>query len=383
MNNIFTGNTNNLTLHIRITKKCNADCSYCSSFEANASDLMSIDDLRKSLSFIKQKIISLKLGGERNLLTVQYIGGELLTVSTEYLKEYTSIVKNELSPLFKDFKHGGQSNLIGSFNKIDSLFDIFNNNIGTSFDNYTAQRTVKQNPSKYRTIFLKNVSHIKKNYGKNISGIIVLDKKMAPFIQQEVNLQDSKRRHLTIRPVFNGGSPINGISIKEMNDIMGGIYDNWALNQQIIIEPFYSYFIKRFENRNGNSINLLSGCPSQHNCATVSLNLEPNGDLYTCMDLADSKHLPFGNAIKGTFSDDIFNLLNKRTDNLSKECIECDYFKECQGGCMLESIEHHNDIYGKTNYCSIWKMLFAKIDNTINKNSKEDIQKWIDKITKY
>ncbi len=380
---IFLGNPNSLTLHIRISKKCNADCSYCSSFEKDASDLMDIKDLKKSLYFLKEKIIELGIGGQREHLTVQYIGGELLTIPTSYLKEFSEIVKLELSPLFKDFRHGGQSNLIGSPKKINSLYEILDENIGTSFDLHTTQRTVNKDQKKYKTIFMKNVSHVKKYFGKNISGIIVLDKKMYPHIHQEIEIHNNSKRHLTIRPVFNGGSPIESLTIDEIETAFLEAYKNWIMKQKIIIEPFYSYLNKRIYTHKNLDISHISGCPSQHNCATSSINLEPNGDLYICQDMADSKNMVMGNAINEVFDYETWNKIKARTNKLSTDCLSCDYFKECQGGCMLEAIQQKNDLYGKTNYCQIWKKLFKLIDESIKEHGTEQIENWLNKISKY
>ncbi len=380
---IFLGNPNSLTLHIRISKKCNADCSYCSSFEKNASDLMDISDLRTSLSFLKSKILELNIGGNREHLTVQYIGGELLTIPTIYLKEFTELVKQELSPIFKNFRQGGQSNLIGSPKKINALYEILDDNIGTSFDLHTTQRTVNKDPKKYKTIFMKNVSHVKKYFGKNISGIIVLDKKMYPHIQEEINIHNSSKRHLTIRPVFNGGSPIESLTLEEIEMAFLESFNNWIMKQQIIIEPFYSYLNKRLHTHKNLDISHISGCPSQHNCATSSINMEPNGDLYICQDMADSKNLIIGNSINGHFDYETWSKIKERSNKLSSDCSSCDYFKECQGGCMLEAIQQKNDLYGKTTYCQIWKKLFKAIDDNINLYGIDNVEKWAQKISKY
>ena len=43
---------NPLTLHIRLTKHCNADCSYCSSWQESPDARLTPADLRKSIDFI-------------------------------------------------------------------------------------------------------------------------------------------------------------------------------------------------------------------------------------------------------------------------------------------------------------------------------------------
>lgn len=383
MDSIFTANKNSFTLHLRVTKKCNADCSYCSSFERNPNDLMSISDLEKSMDFLEKKIKELNLGGTREHINVQYVGGELLSIPGDYLEEFSQVVKKKMFPLFKNFRHGTQSNLIGSARKVDNLLSIFDNNVGTSFDSFTEQRTVKSNSAIYKTIFMKNITHVKKSHGLNLSGIIVIDEKMAPHIEKEIEIANKNRRHVMLRPVFNGGSAVDKLSIEDLENLYEKLFDNWILKQNIIIDPFYSYLQRRISTMQNKNLDAISGCPSQHNCANVSMNLEPDGTLYVCLDTADSKTLPLGNAIKGEFNYELFSKIQDRSNHLSSSCLNCSYFKECQGGCMKEAIEHADDMYGKTLYCSVWKKVFKKIDLSIQEHGIERLENWLNKISKY
>lgn len=382
-----TGNTSSLTLHIRITKKCNADCTYCSSYQMLADNRMSLDDLDKSLDFLANLIVTQGIAGNREMISVQYVGGEVSILPLDYVEEYTKRVEKKLSPLFKYFQHGVQSNLIASKDKILKLVDIFGSNIGTSFDNSTEQRRVQGDSNKYRTIFLKNQNTLKKITGKKASGVVVVDEKMEPFVFNEISIANENHTHLTLRPVFQGGMPIEEMNVSHVIPIFEKAFDEWIMNSHISIEPFTSLLNKRlikykksFTTSNGfKEINAYSGCPFQHNCAQNSLNLEPNGDLFLCFEMADGNRYSFGNAIDGIFNSDVFNLLLERSNKLQKECYECDYFDECQGGCMNEAIDHFGDIYAKTKNCSLWKALFAKIDANIEKHGVDNIQKWLDK----
>lgn len=380
----FIANKDSLTFHVRITKKCNADCSYCSSYEESPSNLMSLDDLEKSLSFIKNFIIKENIGGKREMITVQYVGGELSTVPMSYLNDFTDLVKKRLSPLFKNFKHGGQTNLIASTNRINSLLEIFDGNLGTSVDNFTNQRTIKKSADKYKTIFLKNISYTKRITGRVLPSILVIDKKMEPYIKNEIDIAETKKMDITLRPVFNGGMPTENVSLDTLTSIYKDIFNDWFLKKSIIIEPHYSFLKKRilnFENKLENLSNI-SGCPFQNNCASSSLNLEPNGDLFVCLDMADSKNLKFGNAINETIDEEIFSKLMERQNKLNTDCYHCEYYNECQGGCMNEAIEHTGDVYGKTYYCSIWKELFKIVDEKISLNNIEEIKNWLSNLEK-
>jgi radical SAM protein with 4Fe4S-binding SPASM domain len=381
----YIGNQDSLTLHIRITKKCNADCSYCSSFEKDASDRMSLIDLNKSLDFLIDFIIKNKLGGNRKMLTVQYVGGELTTLPKEYLSSFCKLVEQKLSGLFKEYQHGGQSNLISSKDRINHLLEIFDGNIGTSIDNFTNQRTIKQSSNKYKTIFIENLTHTKKMLGKSLSSIIVLDDKMKPYIHEEIKIAEKNNMHITLRPIFNGGISIINVETDSLTETYNQIFDNWFMKSNIILEPHFSLLQKRLLKYQNKIKNLpsYSGCPFQSNCATSSINLEPNGDLYVCLDMADSKHYPFGNALTGEINKDIFNTLMSRTEKINSDCQKCDYFNECQGGCMNEAIEHTGDVFGKTQYCSTWKNLFSRIDNGIKEYGSDNVQSWINSLNNH
>jgi sulfatase maturation enzyme AslB (radical SAM superfamily) len=45
------------------------------------------------------------------------------------------------------------------------------------------------------------------------------------------------------------------------------------------------------------------GCPYWRSCSANSLNIEPNGDIYTCQEMADVGVGKLGNAISGEWDD--------------------------------------------------------------------------------
>lgn len=232
--------SNNLTVHIRLTKKCNADCSYCSSFENNPNSLMTLSDLKVCLDNLKQLILKYEIGGNREHVTIQYIGGEILTIPINYLEKFTSTTKEYFQSLFKTFNHGCQTNLIGSFDKIKKLEELFDGNLGTSYDHFTNQRTISGDAKKYKTIFLKNIKEYKLNYGKKAPGIIVLDQKMKPFILDQVSKLLVDKTTTTVRVAFDGGLEAEKLTINEIKNCYSDIFDLWIMKSETIIEPFYS-----------------------------------------------------------------------------------------------------------------------------------------------
>lgn len=380
---IFSANQDSFTLHLRVTKHCNADCSYCSSYENDASALMKLDDLASSLDFISHLILTHNLGGKRKMITVQYVGGEISTVPFDYLEQFVGLVKEKLSPLFLDFRHGAQSNLIASKSRINQIMDLFDSNIGTSIDNSTEQRTINKSAQRYQKIFLQNLDYSKKIVGKMLPAILVIDEKMKPFVFDEIEQAEKKKMHLTLRPVFQGGMPIEEMESESLTHLYNQIFDNWFMKSEIAIEPHFSLLQKRLLKYKKEQFNLpsYSGCPFQNNCMKSSLNLEPNGDLYVCLDMADSNNYPIGNALTQTLNTETFNLLLARTEKLNQDCLSCSYFNECQGGCMNEAIEHTGDVFGKTQYCQTWKSVFKKIDLGIESYGYQNVSNWVESIS--
>lgn len=382
MTQIYTANEGSFTFHIRVTKKCNADCSYCSSFEREFSELMSLENLEKSMLFITNMIEKYSLGGTRKAVTVQYVGGELLTIPVDYFRSFTNIVESHLSKYFQEVIQSGQSNLIGSKDKIIELYHTLDGHIGSSLDLSTAQRTIKKSSKKYDTIFLKNLDVVKKMTGRFPSSIIVIDEKMKPFLFENIKFAENKKMHLTLRPVFQGGMPVDTLNQDSLTEIYTNVLDYWFMKSNIAIEPLVGMVQKRLLKNNiyDEDFGYISGCNFQHNCATSSLNLEPDGSLYVCLDMADGKHYPIGNAINEEVYSDNFKLLMSRTEKLNKDCLECEYFSACQGGCMNEAIEQNNGVFGKTDYCSTWKSIFKTIDQSIVLHGEKNVRYWIKKL---
>lgn len=141
-----------LTLHIRMTKACNADCGYCSSWQESQSTRMPANDFKRSIDFIFQEGFQ-KLGISPTHLTAQYIGGEILTVPHAELLECVTYLRDMAASRGIQFVDGVQSNLIGSPARAKRLYDLFEGRLGTSVDDMSDVRTVAGSPEKYRLIW--------------------------------------------------------------------------------------------------------------------------------------------------------------------------------------------------------------------------------------
>lgn len=370
-----------MTLHIRLTKACNADCSYCSSWQESPSARMSPDNFKRSIQFIWDTWS--KKGIFPEYLTIEYVGGEILLIPSRELKDIVYYARSFFKNKNIQMKDGVQSNLIGSKKRLGLLYDLFQGRVGTSIDNTTDQRTIKGSREDYRVFFRESDAYFRKEHGASISGVFTLDRNSISGLMNELSIAKKASRNITIRPVFEGGTEsIDSLNPKELGEAMIASYDYWLLNSQVMLEPHGQLLLKwlSLEERKGN-VYQNDLCPFQNNCAKRSLSLEPNGDLYVCQELGDTGDYRLGNAIYEDWIDDAWNIVSRRPDNLHNDCKTCPYLAVCQGGCMMQAIQDGNGPFGKPNYCQAWKMIFRRIEESIHEHGRERIKHWLQKIS--
>lgn len=370
-----------MTLHIRLTKACNADCSYCSSWQESPSVRMSPENFTRSLAFIWNKWS--QKGIHPEYLTIEYVGGEILLVPQRELEEMVNYARGFFKSKNVQMKDGVQSNLIGSPAKLQFLFALFQGRVGTSIDNTTDQRTIKGSRERYKVFFKESDSYFREENGVSVPGVFTLDKNSLSGLTEELALAKKQSRNITIRPVFEGGlESVHSLIPEELGEAMIASYDQWLLKSHVLLEPhrqLLTKWISLEEKKDSPDQNDI--CPFQNNCAKRSLSLEPNGDLFVCQELGDTGDYRLGNAVFEKWEDEAWEIVSKRPDNLHEDCRVCPYLAVCQGGCMMQSIQDGNGPYGKPNYCLSWKMFFGHVQESVNTHGVERIKAWLQKIS--
>ncbi len=360
------------TLHIRLTHACNASCSYCSSWKKVNQAAMSPASLGTSLDFIEK--VWAELGIEPTFLNIEYVGGEILLVSPDDLVLMVEETRSRFISKGISVRDGAQSNLLGSERRVQNLYDLFEGRVGTSIDRFSGQRllgSTKNGANRYRNFQI----HVESSYDSVIKrippAVLALDSKTIPFLEQELSLARLERRDITLRPIFQGGSEISSVSPEEMGNVMVDAFEWWFFKgMPFHLEPFNNLLVRRC---NEELIEDNGFCAWQADCSDKSMSIEPNGDLYVCQELADMNELRLGNAISGEFDRPLFERIRIRKERLDAGCFDCPYFKSCQGGCLQQALEGGSGIYGKTQWCSAWKMLFAAMDEAIEKTGPERV----------
>ncbi len=372
-----------LTLHVRLTRACNADCTYCSSWQESHADIMQPEAYRAALGFLIEEVLPV-LGfggayGPGGHLSIQYIGGEILTVPRRSLRACVEAGRELMAPHFAHIRDGVQSNLIGSPDRVAQLSTLFGRNIGTSVDHFGDQRRLAGSAERYRTHLANRRADLKRRRGHVPAAIFVVDRQGLAHAEAELEIAERDGYDLRVRPVFQGGSAVDEATPADIRAVFERLFDRWAMQGSIVAEPFHHLLVSRLASVTGDTglLALNQACPFQKNCAHVSLDLEPDGGLYICQDMADSDQYPLGNALTRSFDLETWEMLSRRQQHFDSHCRVCPWLAECQGGCMSEAIHHTGSAFGRTELCTVWKGLFARIDAVIAAHGADAVGAWV------
>lgn len=370
---------NPLTLHIRLTKHCNADCSYCSSWQETPDKRLSPAGLEKALRFILGTSQA-ALGVSFTHVTAQFLGGEIAMVPEHELDEHIRIVEAVCAESQMGCTVGAQSNLILSERKAARLYDQFSGRIGTSIDLTTASRTIKGDAEKYRLIW-KSADQYLQIARSTPGAIYVVEPGQVDDARKHLREAVRSRRAITFRPIFRGGiEAVQLNTAEQFRDSMVSLFDDWFLRLPVVVEPFYQLCEARVSEVSGLGRIQATACAFQNDCTRKSVNIEPNGDLYVCLEMADAGLAPIGNALSENWDYEAINVYASRASNTPVTCRSCPFYKSCHGGCMFESIAQGNGVHGKSYHCMTWTALFQRIDEAIRTHGAEHIREWLHRI---
>lgn len=338
---------------------------------------MNAERVIESLEFVKAQWEKYRI--TPNFLTIEYVGGEILLVPPKELEKIVLAVRVFFEEQNITVHDGAQSNLIGSPARVAGLHRLFEGRIGTSIDNTTDQRQLAGSAEKYRTFFVQSESNlISETKRSRVPAVFTMDKHSIGGVSNELNLAARKKRNLTVRPIFEGGSNVDNLGSEVVSKAMVDALHQWFMKMPIILEPHFSLLKKRINSHEGTPITGATDlCPFQSTCAIRSMSLEPNGDLYICQEMADAGAGKLGNALDKTWDHELFEMIKSRPSNLPVDCKACPYLDVCQGGCMLQSIQSGRGYFGKSDYCETWKALFGAMDYLIHYADRPVLKNWI------
>ncbi len=366
-------------LHVRLTRRCNADCVYCSSWREDAVGPMTLEEFRRSIDFIAEGVLpAMGLGMGGGHVSIQYVGGEILTVPRDLLENCVLYARERLARLFEQVTDGAQTNMLGTACRVLALHDLFGERIGISVDSFGTQRRLAGSPRSYRKLLETGRREALHRRGFSPPAVFVVDGEGLFHAFDEVERAERLGHDLTLRPVFKGSRHVRRPDAESIRAVYGAIFEAWVMNKRILVQPFHQLLSARLATHSGDGdlFRHTAGCPFQCDCAAASLDLEPDGGLYLCLDMADADRFRLGNALHREFDLDTWKVLARRRGRLDARCRSCRWLAECRGGCMSEGLAHSGDIYGVTDLCPVWEDLFRRFDQTIDTNGLDAVRAW-------
>jgi len=344
---------------------CNLACKYC--FYTPKKKLYPNEDLRMSdkilQEYVKQYIEAIKIpevtfawqGGEPTLMGIDFFK-KAIKFQNQYKKDgmkiYNTIQTNgtllndEWCQLFLE-----NNFLVGiSIDGPQELNDTYrvDKEDKSTFDRViNGLKLLKKHGVEFNilaTVNRTNADHPLEVYKFFRDELGVKFIQFIPIVEQ--NLGDSEVSEESLRP-------------KQYGKFLISIFDEWVRND--VGEVFVQIFDAALASWVSYPPTICIFAPT---CGTAMI-IEHNGDLYSCDHFVDSEHL-LGNIMETPMEELVsssqqFHFGLDKTDNLSKQCVQCDFKFACWGACPKHRFSKNNDEKGLNYLCTDYKMFFSHI----------------------
>lgn len=365
----------NETIYVVIakpTRSCNADCSYCSSPPV-PSEIVDGKEWQPEWNIEKfkeyfDKVYPYLANGAMWI----WHGGEPMLMGPQFYQEAYDYAKSKMEKEKRVVYFSMQTNLLGYNKKWYPIFSkIFGGSLSTSFDPDETQRTIKGNTQTYSKVFRRVLKEVIDD-GFRPMVIGVYNEQTAHMMNKMYDWSIAEGENsFPLR--FNychptGRLETHGEAIKPetYGKSLIEVYNRWIKDvPNFTITPLDQMFKKVI------GIDGEGHCPWTRRCGGRFIEIEPEGDVYNCADFADlGKKYCFGNLNDDTTLGEMLNTkpslqIRRRIHHVPDSCQSCEHFEECEGGCMRDAVLYEHGLYGKFHYCQSWKMVFARIKESI------------------
>ncbi|MHC1788198.1 radical SAM protein [Solidesulfovibrio sp.] len=365
---------NNITFIIKTTLRCNLSCQYC--YEGHNSHRTDIQEDTARLLITK---IANHFTQKKTTTTLIWHGGEPLLRGIDF---FNSIINTQKLQTHIDFKNLIQTNGL----LLDETFAEFltNNgfNVGISLDGpkhlHDAQRQSTTGKSSYESAS-KAIDTLA-NSGNKVRALAVFTKNTLANIDDFYSFFRSRQLDFKINPLLNIGSATDSeadkihITSKEYGDALIYLFNKW------INEPKHTFTIDPFDNILRSLVTGKSRCCSFSGQCSNYFKVAPDGTIRPCGKKDDDTYL-LGNietdSIAQILSSKNRNSFQRHRASVRDNCVDCEHFDICNGGCTTASSIRRGNISDKDYYCESYKSLFSHIKNTVKELSCQHGQKTI------
>ena len=346
---------------VKPTKSCNAGCTYCSAPpEVNGSGKWTLDLWKQYFDKIQPGLM------ERGV--VIWHGGEPMLMGPDFFRAAHEYAWSKMPNL----RFSMQTNLLlYSKQRWKELFEVdMRGSVSTSFDPDQRHREYKGSTELYTRLFMSRLEMaVDDGFRPVVIGTYTEDTIHTAFEMYDWSLARGDRG-VSLR--FNYRYPAGRVAEEgetltpeTYGKTLIALYDRWIVDMPSFgIVPLDQMFMKTIGMES-------SRCPWMNDCAGRFLEIEPNGDVYNCSEFADldDPEFRFGNLdehdLAHLMSSPAAVMLRRRRYDLPADCKVCPHFRECEGGCMRDSVLYGRGLGGKFYYCRSWKMVFNRIKESI------------------
>lgn len=345
------------TFLFKTTNNCNLRCRYCFINNSNKANrmLMSIDSAK--LAF--QKIYDfIKYRGD-NTCRILWHGGEPLLWGVDNYRELFEYLIIAF-PNFQ-FTHCMQSNITLLTKEYLGLFSKYKCDISTSIDGYKElhdiNRLKKNGYGSFDSVKRKLI--LANSMGAHIGAVVVVSKSNINYLREIYNFFKDINVGFRLNPISligeaNGNDAL-GVTPEQFANELIDLFDYWIDdNNAVSITNFVEI-----------ASNLKTGitysCDLSPNCQENLTTIEPNGDVTPCDRFTGISKFVYGNI----FKDSLFDIMHRkcldfRTRTIeiqNKECMGCDIWNICRGGCPASAFSNTGTIMHKGSECIAYKQL--------------------------
>jgi len=378
-----------LSLIFLPTLQCDADCEYC--FEKKGGSPLSLDVLPE----IFGKIFDFMDERNTHELHVHWQGGEILTLSPEWVEDAGESIRRTAESHRKQVTHFLQSNLIGYSRYWEpAITTIFGKSIGSSVDYPNCHRKVKGgSPDNFNPIWLEKAD-MARCTGNHIGVISIPSTKTLEAGAEAFYDYFTKRLGITdfqLNSPFAGG-PANRVKAgypldpEQLGLFFTQLIDIWmarGYDQGVRIGPF-DQLLQCFRDEPH-----LLPCIWHRNCADHFICIHPEGHLAQCDCWVSSyPQFRFGNIFQDESLSAILGasaarkrFLDRPADIVQKQdCINCEFLGICHGGCPIRAYSFRGNLSDKDPYCPTYLKVFRHMRSVAARCSTKNGSRQVESI---
>lgn len=348
-----------------VAEHCNASCEYC--YLRHSND----EPTRKMLSRTDLEIMWGRYVRELRRTGIPgagifWHGGDALACDPDWLDMAVSTVNEVFDGCGIEVRHAMQTNLmIYDDKRRDVLRKHFSSGLGSSLDYPNIYRRFgKLHGEEYNRRWIANYKRLIDD-GLTVSSIAVANKetlRTPPAIFARYFLKTIGISGIQIN--FPFGDPF-WLDPKELGswllELLNIWYDELGFFQ---VSPFSNLYRRIHWDRGQMFYDGM--CVLDADCTRGVIGIGPTGKVSQCDTWrGDTLCDNFGNLLEDTSVEAIMEhparrAISQRWKALS-DCISCEWFKICGGGCARRAIEAYGTLNHKDYYCETYRMLYEAI----------------------